>query len=130
MQSNFRITGFFGRKYQYLHIKAFSGKKNSRFHLMKIYYILGKEEYAFAKKQNFITAHTGGAVGASSVLLIFPTNDDKKSCEKTIPKGVVVAIICNMQNVGLFKLAQDVAKTFEKLPVNENQYKVRKLYHC
>ena len=63
-------------------------------------------------------------------MLIFPTNDDKKSCEKTIPKGVVVAIICNMQNVGLFKLAQDVAKTFEKLPVNENQYKVRKLYHC
>jgi len=89
-----------------------------------------KEEYAFAKKQRFFTSHTGGAVGASSVLLIFPCDKNDNTSETTKPKGVVVAIICNMQNVGLGKLALDVAKLFEKVPVHENQFKVRKLYQC
>ena len=87
--------------------------------------------YSFTWRDLLHFVITGGAVGASSVLLILPSVDDKKSNDvKTVPKGVVVAIICNMQNCGLSKLAQDVAKIFEKVPVQETNYKVRKLYQC
>ena len=74
--------------------------------------------------------YIGGAVGASSVLLIYPRK--KEVLDKNgVPQGVVVAIICNMQSVGLSKLAMDIAKMFETMPPAHNQpYKVRKIEDC
>ena len=90
-----------------------------------------KTDYAFGKKHRFYAAHTGGAVGASSVLLIYPRKLEKDENHETaaecLPQGIVVAILCNMQNVGMSKLALDVAKIFERLPVPSNGYRVRKI---
>ena len=93
-----------------------------------------KDGQAFGKVNRFYAAHTGGAVGASSVLLIYPRKKEiltKNPDTIQIPQGVVVAIICNIANVGLSKLAMDVAKLFETLPPASNQaYKVRKIEDC
>ena len=42
----------------------------------------------------FYVSHTGGAIGASSVLLVMPK---PVKTEGALPQGVVVAILCNMQ---------------------------------
>ena len=111
--------------------------------------------YAFCKDQRCYVSHAGGAMGASSVLLILPkqvpkenepfmntgTKDAEKSNSKNIdmsskspsrlPEGVVVSIICNTSDVGLTKLALDIAKVFETLrPATENPYRVQKVYQC
>ena len=85
-------------------------------------------EYAFCKKQRFYTCHTGGAVGASSVLLIYPRKSVESNSQNP-PNGIVIAIICNLQNVGLSKLALDVAKTFEGIQRSPT-HRVRKIYEC
>ena len=85
-------------------------------------------DHAFCQKRRFYTCHTGGAVGASSVLLIFPRKSTDNS-KNSPPSGIVVAIICNMQNVGLTKLALDVAKNFEGIQKTSAQ-RVRKIYEC
>lgn len=62
-----------------------------------------------------IVSHTGGAVGASSVLLLHlpPTkpNHNKSSQDGQI-RGVVVAMITNLQDVGLSQTAKKIAKEF------------------
>lgn len=85
-----------------------------------------EKSYAFCKDQSFYASHTGGAIGASSVLLIAPhaIQDDKK-----LPKGVVVAIICNLENVGLRKLATEIVQAFEGIET-ERPVKVQKVYQC
>lgn len=53
--------------------------------------------------------HTGGAVGASSCLMIIPEE------ENTISglKGTVVAVLCNSQNVSeIAKFSQNIARIF------------------
>ncbi|XP_060569279.1 serine beta-lactamase-like protein LACTB, mitochondrial [Ruditapes philippinarum] len=101
-----------------------------------------KHEHAFCKDQKFYACHTGGAIGASSVLMVVPresalhTNEKNKDSENKTdgiisksntaqdlqeaslfnskrPKGVVVAIIANMTSVGLNKTAYDIARIFE-----------------
>ena len=102
-----------------------------------------KHEHAFGKDEKFYATHTGGAVGASSVLLILPTRNSQLANETTIklehedrgsvksdhtvkdfhkelpkdspPNGVVVAIIVNLTSVGLRKTAYDIAKMFEQV---------------
>ena len=109
--------------------------------------------YAYCKDQRCFVSHTGGAMGASSVLLILPkhvpkenepfTNArvDEKNNTKSVdisskspprlPEGVVVSIICNTSNVGMTKLALDIAKVFETLrPAAEHPYRVQKVYQC
>ena len=67
----------------------------------------------FVRDDFFYVSHTGGAIGASSVLLIAPKPvkyvlfvaflELESSCsfvcrqESMLPQGVVVAILCNMQ---------------------------------
>ena len=91
-----------------------------------------KDGQAFGKINRFYAAHTGGAVGASSVLLIYPRKKEILTKNYVqIPQGVVVAIVCNMQSVGLSQLAINVAKLFETLPPAHNQaYRVRKVEDC
>lgn len=84
----------------------------------------------FCKERDLkVVEHTGGAIGASSVVLLaFPTiKSASSSCdsskspsankEEEEPKvrGVVVAMITNMTSVGLKKNAQDIANHFKEL---------------
>ncbi|XP_076065583.1 serine beta-lactamase-like protein LACTB, mitochondrial [Oratosquilla oratoria] len=74
-----------------------------------------KCKHGFCRACRHYVSHTGGAIGASSVLLILPSNDDLTENEVP-PKGVVVAILCNMQNAGLNKVGLKIAKLFERVP--------------
>ncbi|ESN99960.1 hypothetical protein HELRODRAFT_113373 [Helobdella robusta] len=78
--------------------------------------------------------HTGGAVGSSSILLIMPRdklNDKKlsKNMRETVdktkkenavvgkidtrPRGTVVAVLTNMENISMFNVAREIAALFE-----------------
>ena len=53
--------------------------------------------------------HTGGAVGASSCLLIVPHNDNKSQNSNDI----VVAVLCNLDNAsGIASFTYEIAKIF------------------
>ena len=106
------------------------------------------QEYGGGDAQKFAVGHDGGAVGASSILLMVPTNVPHPSAttfpssshipvspnslsvmsqtaDICIPCGVVVAIITNLQGVGLHKLATDIAALFCEivtLPNRTNPY--------
>lgn len=106
------------------------------------------QEYGGGDTQKFAVGHDGGAVGASSILLMVPTNLPHPSAAPSpslshiavspnslslvsqttdvcIPCGVVVAIITNLQGVGLQKLATDIAAVFYEtvtLPNRTNPY--------
>ena len=84
------------------------------------------KQFGFCQDQHLYLTHTGGAVGASSVLLVAPRPAQDGSI---LPQGVVVAILCNMQGVGLNKLASDIATTFQGLEL-EKPAKVHKVYQC
>ena len=87
--------------------------------------------------QRFYVSHTGGAIGASSVLLIMPTDiDHVTSNNKKVlnleqpfmvqtqgphPRGIVVTMVCNMQAVGLNKTALQIAKLFVQADKNIRQ---------
>lgn len=77
-----------------------------------------KQECQFCAKQSFCTYHTGAAVGASSVLLILPKHVEHKKVynfdQLSSPKGTVVVILMNLQNVNLTDVAQKIAQIFDK----------------
>ncbi|XP_054858971.1 serine beta-lactamase-like protein LACTB, mitochondrial [Eublepharis macularius] len=76
-----------------------------------------KQTYGFCRQPRYYAYHCGGAVGASSVLLVLPEEGDSevpKGGMLTPPKGVVVTIICNMQSISLCKTALKIAMEFEK----------------
>ncbi|XP_060743151.1 serine beta-lactamase-like protein LACTB, mitochondrial isoform X1 [Tachysurus vachellii] len=73
------------------------------------------QRYGQCRTRRHYVSHTGGAVGASSVLLVLPSERPKAPGQKaTPPQGVVVAIMTNMQSVGLCKTALKIAHEFEK----------------
>ena len=82
--------------------------------------------FGYCQDQSHYLAHTGGAIGASSVLLVAPqqVQDSAK-----LPQGVVVAVLCNLQDVGLNKLAADVAAIFQGLELDKPA-SVQKVYQC
>ena len=84
--------------------------------------------------QKFCAFHTGGAVGASSVLLIVPRDGGGKEdphAKSNPPHGVVVSILCNLQSVGLTKLALDIAREFDRELGSEGQpAKIQRIYEC
>ena len=58
----------------------------------------------------------GGAIGGSGVLLILPDSVDIEECsvkECVPPRGVVVAILVNMQSVQLLSTALEIAELFK-----------------
>lgn len=63
--------------------------------------------YGSEELQRFHVGHGGGAVGASSILTIHPTNKTEN-----IPSGVSIAILTNLQNVNLYKLSKEIAENF------------------
>ena len=64
--------------------------------------------------QRFYVYHTGGAMGASSVLLLLPP-DSNETHKPGQVKGVVVAILTNVGGVGLTSTALKIAKKFEQI---------------
>eukprot|EP00092_Neocalanus_flemingeri_P034475 GFUD01037486.1.p1 GENE.GFUD01037486.1~~GFUD01037486.1.p1 ORF type:complete len:623 (+),score=230.90 GFUD01037486.1:36-1904(+) len=86
-----------------------------------------KKNYGFCLDQQHYVTHTGGAIGASSVLLVAPQPPQEGS---RLPQGVVVAILCNMQGIGgLNKLAAEIGKAFHGFD-QEKPVKVQKVYQC
>ncbi|XP_053318043.1 serine beta-lactamase-like protein LACTB, mitochondrial [Spea bombifrons] len=76
-----------------------------------------KMDFGHCRHQRHYVSHTGGAVGASSVLLILPAVEDHSPSNTNMvvpPKGVVVTIIANMQATGLNSTALKIALEFEK----------------
>ncbi|XP_077993532.1 serine beta-lactamase-like protein LACTB, mitochondrial isoform X2 [Glandiceps talaboti] len=79
--------------------------------------------HGHCRYQEYYLNHTGGAIGASSILLVLPSalplgescsNTDELLAQSAVPpKGVVVAIVVNLQGLGLRALALDIAKAFE-----------------
>ncbi|KTF92952.1 hypothetical protein cypCar_00026008 [Cyprinus carpio] len=68
-----------------------------------------QQKYGQCRSRRHYVSHTGGAVGASSVLLVLP-----RESGHTPPQGVVVTIITNMQSVGLNTTALKIAQEFDK----------------
>lgn len=75
----------------------------------------GKENLKFCREVRPYASHTGGAVGASSVLLILPTQSEDGHIDGPPPRGVVVTLLTNMENVGLNTEALEIAKLFEEV---------------
>ncbi|XP_055571948.1 serine beta-lactamase-like protein LACTB, mitochondrial isoform X1 [Falco biarmicus] len=76
-----------------------------------------KQQCGCCRQQRHYASHTGGAVGASSVLLILPEELDSEALGTglvTPPRGVIVSIICNMQSVSLNSTALKIAREFDK----------------
>ncbi len=125
-------------------------------------------DFGFARNQGMAALHTGGAVGASSVLLILPRKPQQQTQGSSSssalaaaaaaaqssaqnpplpPHGVVVAILCNMEDVGLRSLAMDIAREFQVRQTphvrdliftisflqdlkTDAAYRVQKVYQC
>lgn len=85
------------------------------------------KKYGFCESPYYYVSHTGGAIGASSVLLIAPKKVG--AGETKLPQGIVVAVLANLQGVGLNKLASSIAQAFEGL-VMEKPVRVQKVYQC
>ncbi|XP_030620912.1 serine beta-lactamase-like protein LACTB, mitochondrial isoform X2 [Chanos chanos] len=74
-----------------------------------------QQKYGQCRSRRHYVSHTGGAVGASSVLLVLPSDGPHPQCHTLCPpQGVVVAIITNMQSVGLNTTALKIAQEFDK----------------
>ncbi|XP_026167890.1 serine beta-lactamase-like protein LACTB, mitochondrial isoform X2 [Mastacembelus armatus] len=74
------------------------------------------QKYGQCRKLRHYVSHTGGSVGASSVLLVLPSEEIDQCQGQTplLPQGVVVSIITNMQSVGLSSTALKIAREFDK----------------
>ena len=66
------------------------------------------------RERRHYVGHTGGAVGASSALVILP-RQSSSSPSSLPPQGVVVAIIVNMQSVSLNRSALKIATLFDRV---------------
>lgn len=75
-----------------------------------------EQKFGQCRNRRHYVSHTGGAVGASSVLLVLPAEKIEPSKRKTenLPQGVVVTIITNMQSVGLNTTALAIAQQFDQ----------------
>ncbi|XP_061577828.1 serine beta-lactamase-like protein LACTB, mitochondrial isoform X2 [Cololabis saira] len=75
-----------------------------------------EQKYGLCRKRRHYVSHTGGAVGASSVLLVLPSEEmvQRQGQTPPLPQGVVVTIIANMQSVGLNSTALKIAHEFDR----------------
>ncbi|KAK2867400.1 hypothetical protein Q8A67_025517 [Cirrhinus molitorella] len=75
-----------------------------------------QQKYGQCRNRRHYISHTGGAVGASSVLLVLPRESGHTASQTRLPpQGVVVTIITNMQSVGLNSTALKIAQEFDKV---------------
>lgn len=76
----------------------------------------GVERASCAARQPIVVSHSGGAVGASSVLVIVP-NEEKAVTAASPIRGITVAVICNLTNVSLEKAAMEICKNFDGVKI-------------
>lgn len=74
-----------------------------------------KREYGFCEDRRLVAAHSGAAVGASSVLLIMPGRMEEVKNELSPPKGIVVSILTNLQQVSLWDIGFEIVKNFDAI---------------
>eukprot|EP00062_Callorhinchus_milii_P002466 gi/632938642/ref/XP_007905816.1/ PREDICTED: serine beta-lactamase-like protein LACTB, mitochondrial [Callorhinchus milii] len=82
-----------------------------------------KQKYGQCRQQHHYLTHTGGAVGASSVLLVLPEDIYTAALPEEAavpPRGIVVTILCNMQSASLNSTALQIALEFYKVKTNKN----------
>ncbi|XP_027560204.1 serine beta-lactamase-like protein LACTB, mitochondrial [Neopelma chrysocephalum] len=72
-----------------------------------------QQQCGCCRQQRHYASHTGGAVGASSVLLILP-EELGPGARGAPPRGVIVTIVCNMQSVSLNSTALKIAREFDR----------------
>lgn len=81
------------------------------------------QQWGQCRRQRRYLTHTGGSVGASSVLLILPKDRTGPSASPpeagVPPQGVVVAILCNLQSVNLNATALKIALEFDRVRTAE-----------
>ncbi|KAJ8248768.1 hypothetical protein GJAV_G00227530 [Gymnothorax javanicus] len=74
-----------------------------------------QQNYGHCRNRRHYVSHTGTAIGASSVLLVLPSDPLEPCGDLPVPpKGVVVSILTNMQSVGLNSTALKIAQEFDK----------------
>ncbi|CAL1595963.1 unnamed protein product [Knipowitschia caucasica] len=71
-----------------------------------------QQKFGQCRERRHYVSHTGGAVGASSVLLVLPAEQEEEGQQP--PRGVVVTILTNMQSVGLNATALGIAQHFDR----------------
>lgn len=71
----------------------------------------GTEVLAGVANQPEFYSHSGGAIGASSILVICPSpiGGDRL---RALPSGVAVVILANLQECGMTQLGYEVAREF------------------
>ncbi|XP_013393068.1 serine beta-lactamase-like protein LACTB, mitochondrial [Lingula anatina] len=74
------------------------------------------QKHGGCREQRFYVSHTGGAVGASSALVVLPRRCVDLS--QNLPQGVTVAILANLQSVGMGKTALKIAKLFDEVDLS------------
>ena len=65
-----------------------------------------------------IIGHSGGAVGASSILTIIPCQHKDNAADEE--NGIVVAIICNLQDVKLSHVGKEIGLLAYRMFYNEH----------
>lgn len=74
------------------------------------------KEHGYCRPSKFIISHSGGAVGASSVVLIASDTVESLPDKDIIPpQGVSVAIVVNLDGVSLHKTAERIAVLFKEV---------------
>ncbi|XP_078718185.1 serine beta-lactamase-like protein LACTB, mitochondrial [Lampetra fluviatilis] len=74
-----------------------------------------RQECGACRRTRRYASHTGGAVGASSVLLVLPAEGTPSPEQGPhLPRGIAVCILCNLQSVGLNAAALQIALEFER----------------
>lgn len=70
------------------------------------------------KETPFSAGHGGAAIGATSALVVLPSSSgggagEEEGCGNQLPRGVVVAVIFNLQGVKhVYKLGLNIAEEF------------------
>ncbi|XP_068596016.1 serine beta-lactamase-like protein LACTB, mitochondrial [Brachionichthys hirsutus] len=74
------------------------------------------QKYGQSRMRRHYVSHTGAAVGASSVLLLLPSDEirELKGQTPALPRGVVVTVLTNMASVELSGTALKIAQEFDK----------------
>ncbi|XP_071942426.1 serine beta-lactamase-like protein LACTB, mitochondrial [Antedon mediterranea] len=77
------------------------------------------QKHGSCKQNKSVLSHTGGSIGGSSVLLVMPSDETKErddlGSRKPHPRGVVVAILANMESVSLYKTGVTIGSNFKPL---------------
>ena len=76
-----------------------------------------KRAHAHGRSTGYYVTHTGGAIGTSSALVILPRDGATGGAvtSAAAASGVVVALLANLQGVGLNRVGVDIAKLFENI---------------